>query len=345
MQKIKIFFKKYVISKPLVLISTIILTIILFTLGGSYLYIRHFLNSSPGQYETVDFTITKGESVRVICKELEEKGVISDDLPMLVYLKLSGQQANLKAGDYRLAKNLTPREVVDILTKGRVASKKITIPEGWKNEQIAEYLEKEQIVSKSEFLEATKKSYDYWFLRDLPPGRSLEGFLFPDTYQVSLNATSEEIIKKMLDNFEKKVSGDTKLLAENFSMSIYDIVNLASIVEKEVSKPEERKVVAGIFLRRLDMDMALESCATIQYYLGTNKKVLSSADLATVSPYNTYLTKGLPYGPIGNPGIDSIKAVLSPTRTDYLFFLSTDGVTYYAKTLDQHEANKAKYLQ
>jgi UPF0755 protein len=345
MQKMTAFFRKAFSENILLSIAIILIVLILLTAGGSYLYMRSYLNTRQTDTRTSELTITTGESVRAICRNLKEKGLIKQELPLLVYLKLTGKAGDLKAGEYRIAHNMTPIEIVDILTKGKVASRKITIPEGWTNEQIANYLEKEGVVSKAEFLKAAGKNYDYWFLKDKPAGASLEGFLFPDTYQVSLHSTAEQIVDKMLANFNSKVDSTRKLEIENSKMNAFETITLASVVEREVSKPEDRKVVAGIFQSRLDIDMALESDATVQYVLNSNKKIFSYEEAHTASPYNTYVNKGLPIGPIGNPGIESINAVLHPTMTDYLYFLSAKGVTYYAKTFDQHEANRTRYLQ
>ena len=295
--------------------------------------------------KTTAFTIDKGEDVRLVVKNLSDANIINNDWPFLLYLKFKGLSSQLIAGEYQIGPKTTPMEVADILTNGRVASLKITIPEGWSNQQIADYLDKKNIVTKEDFLAATKKNYDYEFLKDKPSGTSLEGYLFPDTYQISYNAKSEDIINQMLKNFDKRVTPQIRSEIKASDESLFDVLTLASVVEREVSKPEDRKVVAGIFLLRLKEGMALESCATIQYILGVNKMQFTYEETRTESPYNTYLNKGLPVGPISNPGIDSINAVLYPQITDYLFFLSADGITYYSKTLDEHEAKKNQYLQ
>jgi UPF0755 protein len=259
-------------------------------------------------------------------------------------LKLHGLASDLEAGNYMIPAYTSPLGIVDIITNGKVASETITIPEGWTNQQIANYLATKKIVSAADFMQAVKENYNYSFLNGRPAGASLEGYLFPDTYQISRNSTAQEIIKKMLDNFQQKY--DSELLAEikTTGMSEYQVLTLASIVEKEVAKPQDRKVVAGIFLTRLKNGMALQSDVTLQYFLGENIKEFTTAQTQIPSPYNTYLNKGLPFGPICNPSLESVNAVIFPQYTDYQYFIAANGVTYYAKTLAEQDQNEAKYL-
>jgi UPF0755 protein len=177
-----------------------------------------------------------------------------------------------------------------------------------------------------------------------PGNVDLEGFLYPDTYIFEKNVTADEVVEKMLQNFDKKLTAGIKARAKNSELSLYEVITLASIVEREVAKPEDRKLVGSVFLNRLEIGMALESCATIQYITGENKKQFTYAETRVASPYNTYINRGLPPGPIGNPSIDSILAVIEPQDSNYLYFLSADGTTYFSRTLDEHETKKAKYL-
>lgn len=332
-------------NKKLLTSGVIVLGVILSFFAFMAAYYLYFLDKplDKNAAETT-FVITKGDGVRKIAANLEKDEIISQDLTFLIYLKLSGLSSSLQAGDYRLSAAMSPYTIADILTKGKVASKKITIPEGWTIDDIGTYLEKQGIVTKADFVAATKKNYEYDFLADKPAGQDLEGYLFPDTYQISVTANAEDIVRVMLDNFDKQLTTETRAAISGSGMNIYETVTLASIVEREVSKPEDRKVVAGIFLNRLNTGMALESCATVQYILKTSEKRLSYEQTRVESPYNTYLNTGLPVGPIGNPGSESIRAVLFPEKTDYYFFFSADGVTYYSKTLEEHNAKVAKYL-
>jgi UPF0755 protein len=333
-------YKKFIVPSAI----TIGVTLLFFALVSGYYLV--FLNTPKAKKATeITFVVTKGDGVRKISGDLQKQGIISQDVTFMVYLKLSGLASSIQAGDYRLSGAMTPLTVADILTKGKVASKRITIPEGWTVDQIGTYLEDQGIVTKADFVTATKKNYNYAFLTDKPAGASLEGYLFPDTYQISATANADEIVKIMLENFDRKLTPDLRAAIAGSDRNIFQTVTLASIVEREVSKPEDRKVVAGVFINRLNDDMLLESCATIQYILKSNDKRFSYAQTQVASLYNTYIHKGLPVGPIGDPGIDSIEAVLYPQNTDYYYFFSADGVTYYSKTLTEHEAKVAQYLK
>ncbi len=201
------------------------------------------------------------------------------------------------------------------------------------------------MVKKEEFLAALKReNWNYDFLEGL---ESLEGFLFPDTYYISYNVSSNEIIKKMLDNFDKKLTSDLRAEIKKQGKSVKEIVTLASIVEKEVYKEEDKKIVAGIFLKRVVLGMPLDADSTINYITGKNSPMPTSGDLAAESLYNTYLNKGLPPGPISNPSLSSIKAAIYPEDSPYLYYLNRQDTkeTIFSKTFEEHLENKNKYLK
>lgn len=331
--------KKYIIPGFIVIGSIALL----FALLLGY-YLRFIYTPMEKSGTEINFQIVKGEGVREISANLEKQKLISEDITFMAYLRFTGLASNIQAGEYRLSATMSPRTIADILTSGKVASKKITIPEGWTIEDIGDYLEEQKVVSKTEFITATKQDYEYDFLKDKPTGQGLEGYLFPDTYQISATVTAESIVKLMLSNFDQHLTSEIRTAISASGMDIFETVTLASVVEREVAKPEDRKTVAGVFLNRLNLGMALESCATIQYILKSNEVRFSYEQTRVESPYNTYINQGLPVGPIGNPGIDSIRAVLYPNKTGYLYFFSSEGITYYSKTLDEHEENISKYL-
>lgn len=253
----------------------------------------------------------------------------------------------------------------------------ITTIEGWTVKDIANYLDKEGIVKAELFLEA-QANFDrssFAVLANIPKMHDLEGFLFPDTYRIIKGSTAEQIIAKMVANTERKVATATAQASrkgsrfsipgyntlfvneqEQNGLTAYEVMTLASIVEKEAGGfgsninaaklLEERKIVAGIFLNRLSINKALESDATINYFTNSGRARSTGEDLAINSPYNTYKYRGLPPGPIANPSLSSIQAVLNPTETDYLYFFHTqpEGEVVYSKTFEEHRDKKARLL-
>jgi UPF0755 protein len=293
------------------------------------------------------FVITSGQGLDAIATNLKNESLISNRFVFTLYLKYKGQSGKIKAGEYKIPDNISMVKVSEIITGGKIVTSKITIPEGWSLQKIAERVAANTVVTASEFTEAAKMKPAYTkfaFLNGLAAGDSLEGFLYPDTYVLSAKPTADEIVERMLENFDKKFSDKYQQKLKTSGMTMKEVVTLSSIVEREVAKADDRRLVASVFLNRLNIGMPLESCATIQYVLGVSKKQFTYAETETPSPYNTYINPGLPPGPIGNPSIDSIDAVLFPEKSDFLFFLSSNGVTYFSKTLEEHNAKKLKYL-
>lgn len=246
----------------------------------------------------------------------------------------------------------------------------ITLIEGWDNRDIAEFLQKQNIVPRDVFLQVQKNfpKNKYWFLQTAPSESDLQGFLYPDTYRfyksisdrskTSTQEAAQVIVEKLLDNFSKKLPKNAETLTQRQGLTIYQAIVLASIIEKETGRnaitleqkqnlDEERKIVAGIFYNRLKAGMPLESDATINYITGKNSPSPSAEDLRINSAYNTYLNKGLPPTPITNPSLSSILAVLNPTKTDYFYFLhkQPSGEPVFSKTYQEHVNNKFKYLK
>ncbi len=301
----------------------------------------------PKSSQKVIFEIKPGSSAKLIATNLEKEGLVKDKSLVLTYLKFRGSPL-LKAGIYQLSKDMSLKEIIDILIKGAMIERWITIPEGWRLDQIASYLEQENIVKKEEFLQKAKVIYfkkDYPFLKGLKNTSSLEGYLFPDTYRIFVNSSPEEIIRKFLENFENKIAKfETEL--KNSEFTLHQIITLASIIERETRTPEDRRIVSGIFQKRLKLNKPLESCATIAYIKKQDKYRFSFEDTRINSPYNTYINFGLPPGPICNPGLDSIEAVFYPKETDYLYFMSPpDGSIIYAKTYQEQLENMRRYFK
>lgn len=232
-----------------------------------------------------------------------------------------------------------------------LADRSITVIEGWNNQQLAEKLAASQLgFTTKDFLKATNKSKQietkYSFLIDKPDSASLEGYLFPDTYRFRASSSPEEIIEKMLNNFDSKLTTKMREDIKQQGKTIYQIITMASLIEKEVRSTKDMKMVSGIFWNRINNGQRLESCATLAYILGENKPQYSYEETRIESPYNTYINKGLPIGPISNPGLKAIEAAIYPTNNDYNFFLTRPdtGETIFSRNFEEHKANKAKYL-
>lgn len=276
--------------------------------------------------------IEKGWGSGEIGQVLKNEKLIKSKWFFVFYVWLMGYNEHLQAGDYLLNQKMTLFQISKIIVKGEVAPNylKITIPEGWTNKQIEERLIASGVLAQSDKLPKEK-----------------EGYLFPDTYYFEKNLSVNAVVEKMSDNFLKRIGeGTSKDLLIDSSMKLPNAIIMASIIEREVKSDEDRAIVSGIFWKRIKENYPLESCATIAYILGVEKKQYSYEDTRIKSPYNTYLNLGLPPTPINNPGLSAIKAALYPKETDYYFFLSApDGTTIFSKTLEEHNQNKVKYLK
>ncbi len=276
--------------------------------------------------------IPSGTNAKEIVHILEKNEIIiKNNYLFIILIKLSKLEDKLKFGEYNLSPSLNMLQILNKLARGEIVVYKITIPEGYTSIQIAELLDKKEIVEKESFLKLVKYGEKSW-----------EGYLFPDTYEVPKKYGAENMFKLMLSNFEQ-VAVDNKLInkAEQTGFTMDEIITLASIIEKEAQFAEEKRQISSVFHNRLKIGMKLQSCATIQYILGKPKEKLEESDLEIESPYNTYLYKGLPPGPICNPGIDSIIAALEPANEDYLFFvLGDNGRHIFSKTYEEHLKNK-----
>lgn len=289
----------------------------------------------------VYYKIEKGYDSQRIINDLYIKGVIKSRYFAKKYVKNHSLGSNIKAGIYKFNTDMTPVQIFDMIESGNITSDilSITIPEGYTVKQIADKLYKNQIIeSKDEFVkEAQTGTFDYEFIKSIPSNRPsrLEGYLFPATYELKKGATSHDIIDKMLKKFNEVYNDD--IASEMISgMTLDKIINMASIIEGEAKLDSERTKIAGVFYNRLKINMKLQSCATVEYILGTRKSVLSNKDTMIDSPYNTYKNAGLPIGPICSPGEKSIMAALKPSQNDYLYFVldvkKGDGSHYFTNS-------------
>ncbi|WAM34370.1 endolytic transglycosylase MltG [Caldicellulosiruptor morganii] len=281
--------------------------------------------------------IPQNSSVKSVAKILKEKGIIKNPYLFMLYVK--AKKCRLAAGNYRLSSSMSYKELCEALQKGVVFKKTVrfTIPEGFTCVQIAEKLSSLGIVDRERFLnEINNCNFDFQFKY---PSKNvkykLEGFLYPDTYEVFEGESEKDIIKRMLNRFVDVYNSIKN--SKTTQLSDIQTIILASIVEKEAKKDFERPLIAGVFINRLNQGMRLESCATVEYILPVHKEVLSLSDVRIKSPYNTYLYNGLPPSAICNPGRKSLLAALNPQKTDYLFFVARkDGTHVFSKTFEEH---------
>ncbi len=310
--------------------------------------------ADPDSDQEVTFAIESGENVVTIAQQLEHTGLISDSELFRRLVQYWGADEGMQAGVYLLKPNMTMEEIMRELQHGRVATTSVTIPEGWRIEEMATLLGEEDVAPAEEFIrQARISSVDHEFLQDRPPGSpdSLEGFLFPDTYHFPKEITAQRVAEIMVDNWDERVSEELRHKADDIGLSLYEAVILASIVEREAVVPEERPLMASVFLNRLEEGMRLQADPTIQYAKGYDNEsgrwwspIIREEFNTVESPYNTYLNAGLPPGPICNPGLASIRAVLEPEPSDYLFFLARgDGSHIFARTYEEHLRNEESY--
>lgn len=324
--------------------------LIVATLAVGYLFHREVIFSHGAGDMAQTFEIKSGEGVKEIAKNLESGQLVKSDLYFNYFIWKTGSREKLQAGKYELRGSMTIPEIVQVLSLGEVVSNevKITFPEGTSLKDMAEILKQKGFDSEN-FLNIAKSGAgvkaDYEFLASKPEKASLEGFLFPDTYIFWKDTNEANIASRMLLNFEEKLTLEMRSEIKKQNRTVFEAVTMASILEKEVKTPEDMKIASGIFWDRIEFGMPLQSCATIAYVLGKEKKQYSFDDTRTPSSYNTYINKGLPPGPINNPGMNALRAAIFPAKTDYVYFLTDPetGKTIFSSTIEEHDANKVKY--
>lgn len=299
---------------------------------------------SPADKNGADrvFSVREGSTLKEVTVDLERKGLIRSGAPLLLWARVMGYGKRIHAGEYRFNPRMSPLKMLEALSRGAVITHPVTIPEGFTNVQVAELLAEKGLAEKQAFLSVVE---DPAVAKELGvSGPDLEGYLYPDTYLFSSGLPPDALVKVMVKRFREVTAPFQDRILET-KMDMAQVVTLASIVEKETGLPEERPIIASVFLNRLEKGMRLASDPTVIYGIKDFNGNLTRKDLTKDTPYNTYVIRGLPPGPIANPGIDSIKAVLNPSRTDYLYFVSkNDGSHYFSKTFLQH-ARAVQYYQ
>ncbi len=317
----------------------------------------------------VRFEVAPGTPARTVAQNLEQAGLIRDATLFEAFVRVNGLDSRLAAGTFTLAPSMTLREVAEALTRAQAAAVSITIPEGWRVEQAAEYLSRDGLLGAVEGARYRDQAVAgdlagldlsrYPFLQERPAGASLEGYLFPDTYLIPAMApTALDVLARQLDTFQQRV---VPLYAEALAagatqLSLHEVLTVAAIVEREAVVAEERPAIAGVYLNRLATGMKLDADPTVQYAMGYQpatdqwwKTPVFLEEYGSVdSPYNTYLYTGLPPGPIAAPGLSSIRAVLYPEQHDYFYFVALpdgSGRHVFATTFAEHEENVKRYLR
>lgn len=330
---------------PKFLKKILTITGVIFALIILFICFEVYVPINPNSHETITYTVQKGWGDEEIAKDLEKLGVIRSSFFFRLYAVSSLQHSELQAGKYNLSPKMSIYDVAKKFALGDSIKDKIVILEGWTIKDIGEYFEEKGACTQNHFIALTEKDYSdsFDFLADKPKNVGLEGYLFPDTYEISEGETCEDMLSLMLDNFGEKLTPELRTEITNQKKSIFDIVTMASLLEKEARTMSDKKIISGILWKRLSIDMPLQLDATINYITNRSDPSVAIKHTKIDSPYNTYMYKGLPKGPISNPGIDSITAALYPTTTKYWYYLS-NGKTFYSETFQQHTAAKAKYL-
>jgi UPF0755 protein len=345
-----------VFGKAFKLLFGVLMVGIILAVGiGIYFFFE--LGQKPStKDDQVPFTINKGQSFGAISDDLYQKQLIRNTFVFRVRARMLDAESKIQAGVVNLRRNMTIDEVLESITSVRLNDRTVTVVEGWRLEQIAQLLGQNGWDANKFIKAAREEEWQFGFLNDKPVNASVEGFLFPDTYKIPANYTESQIVEMMLYRFGEQFDTQLRQKARETN-GIYKTVVMASIVEREAVKADERPKIASVFYNRLKVDMILQTDPTVQWARDTLKagkdlsftdwwKAPTKEDLDIESPYNTYRSKGLPPGPISNPGLASLKAATEPVSTDFIYFVATgdrEGSHAFARTLDEHNANVKKY--
>lgn len=331
-------------------VSIIVIALIaigLVTLFGAFIWWNNALSAPSSNNETTRVVITKGASGEKIAQTLEEAGVIKNALAFKFYLQLN--DVVIPTGQFDVPQNLSVAEIVEVLQKGPTQVW-VTVREGLRHEELPEIF--------VESLGLTGTEATAFVDEFLVAAEDEEGFLFPDTYLLPPDATASQAVSLMRNTFDQKFPQAERIKLSSLGLNLNEAVTLASLLERETLTAEERPIVAGILYNRLDEGMPLQIDATVQYALASENCKLRIENCVwwpqnltrdqiqnTRSPYNTYLNTGIPPAPIANPGLTSLMAIANPEETNYFYYIHADGQIYYGRTLEEHNANVARYLR
>lgn len=295
--------------------------------------------------QDVLFEIEPGKGAQAIAQDLRQKGIIRKKWPFLLGYKLFFSSQSLKAGEYSLRLPLSAKAILEMISEGKVLLHPLTIPEGLTRKEIAQYLDSQNLANEQEFLEAASRTEMISALDK--EASNLEGYLFPETYHFARRTPAEKIVSALVAQFKDVFNETWRKRAGEIGMTPREVVILASLVEKETSVADERELVSAVFHNRLKKGMKLDCDPTIIYDLkekGIFRERLHTRDMKLNSRYNTYLHRGLPPGPICNPGHESLRAALYPAGKPYLYFVSkNDGSHHFSSTFREHQNAVIKY--
>ncbi len=330
--------------KKILLLTGILFFLIICTGVGLYIDLQRYAETPTraNHSDNVIVTVRQGQSLKSTAEMLAHHQIISNPFKLTVIARLKGQDKHLKAGEYVLSAAMTPGQILKIMVKGEVRLHKLTVPEGYRILQIAEVVDQAGFGLKDAFIQATT---DPVIAQKMGVhADTLEGYLFPDTYYFPKETTLEKIISTMVQRFRSVFKPEWEERAASFGFTVHEVVTLASIIEKETGAPFERPLISSVFHNRLRKKMRLESDPTVIYGIENFNGNLTRKHLKTRTPYNTYKIRGLPVGPIANPGRASLEAALFPEKTKYIYFVSKKNRTHYFSTnLKEHNRAVRKY--
>jgi UPF0755 protein len=302
------------------------------------------------------FTVQRGQSASEIADHLNAQELIRSPIVFRVLVEARDVGGRIEAGEYQLTAAMSTNEVVTVLSRGATRGLTVTIPEGWRAEQAAQKVETLGLGSAADFVALVRTPSGITLPPDLvPPGQALEGYLFPDTYEVEREPNVRRLVEMMVRQADRKLTPQLREKSAAQGLTLHQAITLASIIEREAARPAEQPTIASVYLNRLRANMPLQADPTVQFAvasldlaeaLGFNfwKRELTRADLQLASPYNTYVQRGLPPGPICSPGLSALEAVAEPAQTDYLYFVARgDGSHAFARTGEEHQSNIERY--
>lgn len=317
----------------------LIIVLLAFGVGAFFWWKTSLMPVNPADKSIKTFVVNKGSNLKETIKSLHDQGLIRDQIAFFLLIKKMDLERRVQAGSFKLSPSLSAFDLANKLTVG-TEDRWITILEGWRSEEILEYLQNEQIDSGNWTVQSQAKLW-----------ANDEGKLFPDTYLIPKEASIDYVHKLLTKTFEQRITDQMRKDASASGLTVDQVVILASLVEREARTDESRAMVADVILKRLKNRMALDIDASVQYSLGKQangswwKKELTLDDVKLKVPYNTYQNPGLPPGPICSPSLSAIKSVIYPTSNPYYFYITDkQGVMHYAKTLEEHNVNVSKYL-